>query len=101
MALHQRIQTAFFREPRNGRFDWILVGFGVSIVVISIAGILVDDAQGTVFSVNPEYVLLGVAFVLMGGAELLPVDQQRRAAVLRVATVGAFLAWWVTLLLPP
>jgi hypothetical protein len=98
MALLHSIQTAFFREPRNSKFDWIMIGYGISIIVISIAGILVEDAQGTLFSIDPEFFLLGLGFVLMGGAELLPVDQQRQAALLRFATVGAFIAWWVAFL---
>lgn len=101
MALQQRIRTAFFREPRNGTFDRIQVGFGIVIGGLSIAGLLVGDAQGTFFSVDPEFILLGVGFVLMGGAELLPRDQRRRAAVLRVVSVGAFLAWWVALVVTP
>jgi hypothetical protein len=93
------MKAGFFREPRNSTFDWIPVGFGVLLIVFSVAGPRVENARGTLFGVDPEFVLLGVAFVLMGGAELLPAARHRLAVVLRFVTVGAFLVWLATRLL--
>jgi len=99
MALLGRLKAEFFREPRDGKTVWIPIGFGGLLIVLSVAGSLVNEARGMLFSVSPEFVLLGMAFLLMGGAELLPVDRYRVAGLIRIVTVGVFIAWFGALLL--
>lgn len=99
MATLRSIASEFFRAPRHGNTVWIPIGFGLVLITLSIIGSLVDNAQGMLFSVDPKFILLGFAFVLMGGAELLPVGRYRLAALLRFITVGVFIVWFLALLL--
>ena len=99
MALLNRIKAEIHRDPRPGKTVWIPIGFGIVLIALSLAGWLGDASRGMLFSVEPKFMLLGSAFVLMGGAELLPVEQHRLAALLRFITIGVFLAWFVALLL--
>ncbi len=49
--------------------------------------------------VTYEFLNLGSAFVLKGGAELLSVDQRRLSALLRVAAIVAFVIYGTALIL--
>lgn len=99
MAFRTGMARVFYREPRNSKFDWISVGFGTILLALGILGILVDDTRGVLFDVDPEFVLLGSAFVMMGGAELLARDQRQVAALLRVLTIAAYVSFVAVLLL--
>lgn len=82
------MNTGLFREPRKSKYDRISVGFGLLTLALSTAGIVVE-----------EFLLVGSAFVLMGGAELLSVDQRRLSALLRVVAIGAFVTFGVAFIL--
>jgi len=88
MALLDTVKSEFFQEPRNRKYDWLPVGLGVLAIGLSIAGVVVD-----------RFLILGSAFVLMGGAELLSVDQRRLSALLRAGAVGAFVAYGLAVVL--
>mgnify|MGYP000168040384 CR=1 FL=1 len=88
MALLDSVKSEFLQEPRNSKYDWLTVSFGVLAVGLSIAGVVVD-----------RFLILGSAFVLMGGAELLSVDQRRLSALLRVGAVGTFVAYGLAVVL--
>ena len=87
------------REPRKGKFDWVRLGFGVLMIAFSIAGILVDDEGSVLFSVDPEFFLLGLAFTTNGGAELLSVDRRQLAALLRFVAIGSFVSFGAAIIL--
>jgi hypothetical protein len=99
MVSLQNLTAEFCREPRKRKFDWVLVGWGMVLLLASTAGILLEDALGPLGSAGPDFILLGLAFVLMGGAELVPGRQRRLPALLRIVTIGIFLAWVVARLL--
>lgn len=99
MALIPSVKAELFRNPRQRKTAWIPVGFGMVLIILSFVRTLVQDSGGMWYSVDSKFMLLGTAFLLMGGAELLPVDRHRLAALLRFITIGVFIAWFVALLL--
>jgi hypothetical protein len=89
MGVTQRLKDDAFRRPRGSRFFWVTLGWGILLVALGVAGSLLDGSQG-LFSVEPGFVVIGVAFALMSGAELLPIERRQLAGVLRV---GSWAAW--------
>lgn len=82
------IKTGLLQEPRNSKYHWLPVGFGILAIGLSIAGLVTD-----------EFIFLGSAFVLMGGAELLSVEQRRLSALFRVVAIGLFVAYGIAIVL--
>lgn len=99
MALRRNLKSTFFRPPRRRAYYWLPTGLGGVILALSAAAVLVGDPPGPLLDVGPEFSLLGLGLTAMGGAELLPVDRQRLAALFRFVAVGGFVTWWLALAL--
>ena len=69
------------------------VVFGSFLTVLSFVAVLGGTVQGTPFRLGPEFGILGLAFVSMGGAELLSVDRRKSTALLRTIAIAAFVSF--------
>ena len=83
-----------YREPRGGRASWLLVGIGVPTAAFGAAGLVMEGGDG-------HFLLLGVAFVTMGAAELVPRGRVGTARNLRIATWIAFVLYVAVVAGPP
>ncbi len=69
------------------------------MVILSSVGVIVGSEQGAPFRSEPEFGILGLAFVFMGGAELLPVDRRGSTALLRTLAIPTFVSFLVAFIL--
>lgn len=61
-----------------------------------ILGSLVDNVLGTeLYSVDLRYGVLGLAFAIGGGAELLPAGRIRLATAFRILSIVCFVVFFI------
>ena len=99
MGVLDTVKTKLLRDPRRSRIDWIPVVFGSFIITLTLGGILVGADQGAPFRLDAEFGILGLAFVCMGGAELLSVDRRGSVALLRGIAIALFISFLVAFIM--
>lgn len=99
MTLVHRLKDELFREPAGDRSYWLPLAFGLVAVAFAVGGLLTGSGGG-LFGVDPEFGLLGVAFVSMGAAELVPPDRRQVAGVLRACMYAGFVLYGAFVVTP-
>lgn len=91
MNVVQSVTDEIFAEPDGHPLSWAAVGWGV---------VLLGSVVGGLFNFSSGFVFMGVGFVFMGGAELVPADRHRLAGILRVCSMVAFTLLGLQILIP-
>lgn len=91
MNVAQRAKANVLAEPDRNRKSIFQVVLGTVIIGTVVAGLI---------GLSTGFIFLGVAFVFMGGAELVPADRRQVAGILRICSTAAFVLFGLFYLLP-
>ena len=82
------------REPRGGKWSWVMVSVGTLAVAYGSVGLVWAG-------VGAHFLLLGVAFAAMGAAEVVPAGRTGLARNLRVGSWVAYVVYAAWIFVPP
>lgn len=85
-------QDTLLHEPRGTRRSWLPVGVGTLLAAVPLAGIVGLLSPALAWGAP---LVLGLALVSMGSAEVLPRSRRWPAAILRIGSLAGFVLYAV------
>lgn len=97
MSVTTELKAYVNKEPDRVWYSWLVIALGLVLAGLGIAGTLVADSRGELFTLGPEPIISGFAIACMGIAEVLPVHRRALASRVRIASLCGFVLYGATI----